>query len=95
MLANRDRSHVGACGPARLRRGDIFVCLFVCVCVCSFFGISIYDLSVYLAYAMVHHFIGLYIYIYYTTRPGPHWGTVRKKMAPDKVYLSLVYYRIF
>ena len=37
----------------------------------------------------------LYIYIYIYYGPEPHWGTVRKKMAPDKVYLSQVYYRIF
>ena len=80
MLANRDRSHVGACGPARLRRGDIFICLFVCVCVYSFFGISIYDLSVYLAYAMVHHF-GLYIYIYYDAARAT-LGYCEKKNGP-------------
>ena len=37
----------------------------------------------------------LYIYIYIYYGPEPHWGTVRKKMAPDKVYLSQVYYRIY
>ena len=29
--------------------------------------------------------------------PGPHWGTLRKKMSPagNKVYVSHVYYRIY
>ena len=33
-----------------------------------------------------------YIYMYYG--PGPHWGTVRKKMSYRSRYVSHVYYAV-